>query len=185
MTRLQIAHNKTEAKIETARPICPNPRVYKPNARKARKQDQNPDNNKSRMKETVNMTPFTYPLGQTFRIPSFARKLLSMKLESGQLPIATRREVLMAMIYVQRLRNISPTAYSTNQTNNIFLTALLTACKMNMDAHLPNTTFAKIYAIPLDTLNAMEIDFLTAIDFDILVSAEQMERAEKNFSKHI
>ena len=79
--------------------------------------------------------------------------------------------LIASLLYLERIQRRSPAMRLTSRTlQRLLLVATMTAVKFLEDAVCPNTHWAQIGGIPLYELNALELDFLFAIGFDLAVS---------------
>lgn len=82
--------------------------------------------------------------------------------------------ILVALYYIKRLRFAYPTIHPSNGSEvRLFTTALVLANKYLEDSTFTNKTWSSVSGIPVKELNIMEIEFLSALDFNICISQTQ------------
>jgi hypothetical protein len=79
--------------------------------------------------------------------------------------------MLLALYYIQRLRIAYPAIHaSIGSEVRLFTTALVLANKYLDDNTFTNKTWSEVSSIPINELNIMEMEFLSALDYNIHVS---------------
>lgn len=87
---------------------------------------------------------------------------------------ATTPELAVMFIYLSRYQSANPNNLITElNIHRLLITALRLAQKFHTDNVYPNIYAAKVGGIPLQEMNNLEIQFLTAIDYDLYVSSEE------------
>ena len=88
------------------------------------------------------------------------------------------------MIYVGRIERRRPYICVTSNTmHRLLIVASLIAAKYFEDVVYLNTLWADMGGLTVHELNALELDFLFAIDFDLAVSPTDYERCMTALSK--
>lgn len=76
--------------------------------------------------------------------------------------------MLLALYYIQRLRTAYPSIHaSIGSEVRLFTTALVLANKYLDDNTFTNKTWSDVSSIPVSELNIMEMEFLSALDYNI------------------
>ena len=84
---------------------------------------------------------------------------------------------IASILYLGRLQRRRPELVLNSRTlQRLLLVSVMTAVKYLEDVVHTNTLWAQIGQLPLGELNALELDFLFAIDFDLAVSPEDHAR---------
>ncbi|KAI8979463.1 cyclin-domain-containing protein [Mycotypha africana] len=80
--------------------------------------------------------------------------------------------LLLALYYVQKLRAAYPSIHaSIGSEVRLFTTALVLANKFLDDNTFTNKTWSEVSSIPINELNIMEMEFLSALQYNIHVSS--------------
>eukprot|EP01062_Namystynia_karyoxenos_P082136 TRINITY_DN9193_c0_g1_i1.p1 TRINITY_DN9193_c0_g1~~TRINITY_DN9193_c0_g1_i1.p1 ORF type:complete len:255 (+),score=50.62 TRINITY_DN9193_c0_g1_i1:81-767(+) len=82
----------------------------------------------------------------------------------------SEKGLLLAAIYVRRMREMSGLALTSFNVHRILITALVIMVKYNSDVHYCNTWYARVGGIPLAEMNQMEAAFLQAMNWECGVS---------------
>lgn len=82
--------------------------------------------------------------------------------------------LLQAVLHLHQLmqRAHAPMIVSALNIHRLLLTSLLTTSKFFDDAHTNNAYFAYVGGVPLKELNALEVEFLSIINFDFYVAPD-------------
>jgi hypothetical protein len=84
---------------------------------------------------------------------------------------------ILALVYIDRFITQYPTFRLNHFSHHrTFLAALLVAIKFQDDVYISNTTLAKIGGIPLAELNALELTFVSGIDYNCHVDSAEYRR---------
>lgn len=109
------------------------------------------------------------------------------KLDFNVVKTATRHNVspsalLLCLIYLERLHSTNGRVSTDNSMNSseLFIVSLMSACKFLYDVgevgDCYNGTWARQCKIPLKKLNRLEVNFLTALDWDLHSSDVEFEK---------
>jgi hypothetical protein len=80
---------------------------------------------------------------------------------------------LIAIIYLDRLQVMSPLTVDPLSIHRLFITSLMLAAKSFDDSHQRNSVYARIGGVSTAEVNALEVEFLSLINFDLLVSCDE------------
>eukprot|EP00004_Rigifila_ramosa_P019320 TRINITY_DN488_c0_g1_i1.p3 TRINITY_DN488_c0_g1~~TRINITY_DN488_c0_g1_i1.p3 ORF type:complete len:164 (-),score=50.02 TRINITY_DN488_c0_g1_i1:141-632(-) len=86
-----------------------------------------------------------------------------------QFGIATDETVLAAVVYLRRAE-AGGLGVSGAAAETVFLAALAVAHKFVSDVPFDNVTFARLGGITLAEMNALELELLLALDFDVAIA---------------
>ena len=91
-----------------------------------------------------------------------------------------RSVFIVALILLDRLLIKKPEITITpNTVHKLFLCSLLTASKFTTDLYYNNLTWANIGGIRLEELNVLELEYLFALGFSIVVTKEEFNRYDE------
>ena len=83
---------------------------------------------------------------------------------------------VVGLMYLQRLKQRMPTVCLTSgNIQRLLLTSVLVAAKYLEDSHYPHTHWARIGNLKVQELNALEIELLFNLNFDVGVTREEYE----------
>lgn len=92
---------------------------------------------------------------------------------------------VLALVYVDRIMQANWRFVLTSlNVHRLLLTAVMTAVKYHDDCSYNNAYYAKVGGIPLGELNALEVELLFLLGFDLHVSGEVFERYYSELMKH-
>lgn len=92
---------------------------------------------------------------------------------------------VLALVYVDRIMQANWRFLLTSlNVHRLLLTAVMTAVKYHDDCSYNNAYYAKVGGIPLGELNALEVELLFLLGFDLHVSGEVFERYCSELLKH-
>lgn len=92
---------------------------------------------------------------------------------------------VLALVYVDRIMQANWRFLLTSlNVHRLLLTAVMTAVKYHDDCSYNNAYYAKVGGIPLGELNALEIELLFLLGFDLHVPAEVFDRYLAELRKH-
>ena len=92
---------------------------------------------------------------------------------------------VLALVYVDRIMQANWRFLLTSlNVHRLLLTAVMTAVKYHDDCSYNNAYYAKVGGIPLGELNALEIELLFLLGFDLHVSGEVFDRYYQELLKH-
>jgi len=80
---------------------------------------------------------------------------------------------VVALIYIDRIIDMHSFRVTALNVHRIFLASILLSVKFLDDIYYNNSFFAKLGGIPLQELNALEVEFLRLTRFDLNVSEQQ------------
>lgn len=84
--------------------------------------------------------------------------------------------MLLALLYVSRLRNVTTTKQENGSEFRVYVVALILAQKWLRDSHLGTNYWSKTSGIDTKSLRSLEFAFLEQIDWKIWCSREEFER---------
>jgi hypothetical protein len=83
--------------------------------------------------------------------------------------------LIVALIYLDRLTKKVPSIFNIRSFHRVFFMAIMMAIKFYNDHSYKNAYHANVAGVPIEELNDLEINFLKLIDFDLIVSAKELE----------
>jgi len=89
--------------------------------------------------------------------------------------------LLPALIYVERYFGVLG-SISYQYVFDLFLTSVVLAIKFWHDPVIANTTFSKIFDIPTNVLTFNELNFLYAVDYNLVLDQEHVQTFAKRLS---
>eukprot|EP01063_Lacrimia_lanifica_P041467 TRINITY_DN968_c0_g1_i1.p1 TRINITY_DN968_c0_g1~~TRINITY_DN968_c0_g1_i1.p1 ORF type:complete len:227 (+),score=101.09 TRINITY_DN968_c0_g1_i1:54-734(+) len=115
-------------------------------------------------------TVFDGPAMQVEKYAKVVMPKLSKKIGAGP------EDMVIALILIDRLTYVNPAYFLSQATlHRLLYTALVVAMKTQHDVLYSNKVYAQCASLSLQELNAMEVAFLTALDFDVHVDASDFE----------
>ena len=80
---------------------------------------------------------------------------------------------IAAAILVSRLYSSHPEYFSRRSVHKILAAAMVCSIKFLDDEYLSNSYYSRCCGIDLRTMNALELEFILSIRYDIFVSADE------------
>ncbi|ORY99736.1 cyclin-domain-containing protein, partial [Absidia repens] len=107
------------------------------------------------------------PMKRTVAFKQFCQKLF----KATQISCAC---VILGLYYIHRLRAAYPYIHSSSGSEvRLFTTALVLANKYLDDNTFTNKTWSEVSSIPVSELNIMEMEFLSALHYNIHLPYDQ------------
>lgn len=75
------------------------------------------------------------------------------------------------MIYIDRLQMKSKIHITSSNIHKLLVTSIMVASKFNDDNYYSNSSYAKAGLVPLEELNLLECEFISAIEYDLYVTS--------------
>lgn len=88
----------------------------------------------------------------------------------------------LSLIYIDRLFRRKKIVLTEYNVHRILMSSLLISIKFNEDKYYSNTFYAKIGGMEVKQLNAIEIEFIIGINFDLYLDNKVFEKYEKTLS---
>lgn len=76
---------------------------------------------------------------------------------------------ILSLIYIDRMIQQHPGIFNSFSAHRFMLTSIMVAAKFFDDRYFNNNFFARVGGIPTRELNALEVEFLTGINFSLYV----------------
>ncbi|CAM9396995.1 unnamed protein product, partial [Choristocarpus tenellus] len=80
---------------------------------------------------------------------------------------------VLGLIYMDRLIQKNKFALTTLNVHRVAITSVMVAAKFFDDQYYNNAYYAKVGGVPCHEMNALEIAFLVAVNFDLHVTAAE------------
>ena len=93
--------------------------------------------------------------------------------------------LLLSLIYIDRLIQSNKIAVNSLSIHRILITSLVIAAKFFDDRFFVNSYYAKVGGLSTEELNSLEIEFLYAINFTLLVNAEDYQNYHNELYRHV
>lgn len=92
----------------------------------------------------------------------------------------------MALIYIDRIiKHNEHFVVNSLNVHRLLITAVMLAAKFYDDAYYNNTYYGKVGGVPGKEMNALEIEFLFLLNFDLFVSGPCYERYHQELMNHV
>lgn len=82
----------------------------------------------------------------------------------------------IALIYIDRLCEITKIQMSMNNIHRLIITSVLLAIKYNEDDYYSNTHYAKVGGITLQEINTLEEEFVEGLDWKVFVDKSLFDK---------
>jgi len=93
--------------------------------------------------------------------------------------------LVVSLLYIDRFMERNKAILLTSQNvHRIIITSVVLAMKFLDDLYYTNAYYAKISGIPCAEMNALELEFLFRIHFDLHAPVEEYERYHRELSVH-
>ncbi|KAJ1447088.1 cyclin-domain-containing protein [Pelagophyceae sp. CCMP2097] len=83
---------------------------------------------------------------------------------------------VIALIYIDRLCQMSIISLSALNVHRIIITAVCIAAKFHDDSYYNNTFYSQLGGIPLKELNTLEVEFLFGVNFTLKIDSAVYEK---------
>jgi len=123
---------------------------------------------------TTNVTRFDARTIPQITVPTYIQRI--MKYAPCQTDV-----LILVLIYLTRFK-IQINAWNVHR---ILVTAYMVACKYSSDTFFTNLHYAKVGGLPTSELNKLEMEFLSALDFNLGVTPAELHAAYESLIRHV
>ena len=92
--------------------------------------------------------------------------------------------LILSLIYIDRLIQSGTIPVNSLTIHRVIITSVMLAIKFFDDAFFNNSFYARIGGIPTEELNSLELEFLKAINFSLLVTNDDYQKYYNELCMH-